>query len=695
MRTRVQLPQPGVETHKFSPDDFIVPPAAPQEMPPELEPFDHSIFADDVLVDETVPPQYLPVPLPGISDPVPLDELDNASYDDLPDFDGGDALSYYPGPDPDEEDNYFNDLSDDDEIPPGLEAPAWSEDELAGEFVPAAPVEVPWNLQPASVPEDPDFREFGEPLDESPVPDFNPGEHYEDRCEEAPVNPLHEGSFGNLFSQQSASGGQISAPSPDGAPAAPAPHSGNALPAPVTQPPARPEGDVLEELFGGPLRSPEDPKKLSKTAVVMISCLVGAAVIAILMVVLLGQLFLGGREPEDSFKEGSVVESAAEKSKGGASAAPVAGNEPALDEVPATIDPVAIIRDSIPDGGAATEAPALSIDERVQQIVNGTGSAPATGGSIIGQPSLDLVENAIDQFNTPTPVEIPGLADVAPAPATPPAPAAAAPPVSALDAAGSSLLGPAGQDPAGSAARSLGDTGKSANYNPAASFTAPGPDESPLLRVNDLIDAFLRAPDWQTRVKYTYQGDSLQPAIEDYYQKWPDTKIARYTQQLFQMEQSAELGGPYWVYLISTTDADQGFPLIIRVEDGNLKVDWEIYSEFNDRHFVRFRDGAMPRPSTFRVVIERVSDYYGTDREAFTNVKDYYVYQVNPPYGDLNEFSEYAFVKKDSEVAAELEKVVGLGDEPLAVILTLDEEAFAHGVKHFVISDYLTEGWLR
>jgi hypothetical protein len=690
VRTRVQLPQPGVETHKFSPDDFIVPTAAPQEMPPALDLFDPPAFQGMDPFEEKLQDHYSPGPLSGAADSIPLDALDDASYDDLPDFDVSEGHSYYPDPDADEEDNYLADFSGNDEVPPGLEAPAWSDEELTGELTSAAPVEVPWNRQPASIPDDIDFREFKAPASPSPAPGLKTGKPYEDRYDEVPLNPLHEGTFGKLFSQQPGAAGEV--------PTLPAQPAASALPAPVTQGPVQPEGDVLEELFSGSLRSPEDPKKLSKTAVVMISCLVGAAVIAILMVVLLGQLFLGGREPDDSFKEGSVVESAAEKSKGEANAAPVTGSEPALDEVPAFIDPVAITRDAVADGAAAAEAPALSIDERVQRIVNGTGAAPGPSGSVIGQPSLDLVDNAIDQFNTPTPVEIPGLADVAPAPATPPAPAPApaAPPVSALDAAGSSLPGPAGQDPAASsAARSLGDTGKSANYNPPASFTAPGPNESPLLRVNDLIDAFLRAPDWQTRVKYTYRGDSLQPAIEDYYKKWPDTRIDRYSQQLFQMEQSTELGGPYWVYLISTSDVDQGFPLIIRVEDGNLKVDWEIYSEFNDRHFVRFRDGTMPRPSTFRVVIERVSDYYGTDREAFTNVKDYYVYQVNPPYGDLNEFSEYAFVKKDSEVAAELEKVVGLGDEPLAVIVTLDEKDFEHGVKHFVITDYLTEGWFR
>lgn len=713
VRTRVQLPQPGVETHKFSPDDFIVPSARPQEappvyqepvleIPPALDPFDPSDFADVAVLEATAPRQYLPIPLPGASDPIPLDELDDASYDDLPDLDGSEEIAYYPAPDPDEDDGYFADLSEADEIPPGLEVPAWSEEELASEFVPADPVEVPWNLQPTAVPDDVDFREVEAPA-ATQMPelltrsDDRRESLNEERYDEVPVNPLHEGSFGKLFLQQQAAAG--AAPAPPGmasAPApAPAPRAIDPLPAPVSQTPDQPEGDVLDELFGASLRRADDSKKLSKTAVVMISCLVGAAVIAVLMVVLLGQLFLGGRQPEDAYKEGSVVETDGGGSKGKASSAPVELDEAPMGEAPASIDPVAVLRET-DSGSAAAEAPALSLDERVQQIVNGTDAPPATGGSVIGQPSLDLVDEAITRFDTPTSLA-PAVAAATAAVGT--AAAATSPSVapgsSAVEAADPAMQGPAGLETADPASRSLGNTGKSANYNPPASFAAPGPSDSPLLRINDVIDAFLRAPDWQTRTRYAYQGDSLQPAIEDYYKKWPDNKIDRYSLQLFQMEQSAELGGPYWVYLVSTSDADQGFPLIIRVEDGNLKVDWQIYSEFYDRHFVRFRDGTMPRPETFRVVIERVSDYYGTDREAFTDVGDYYVYQVSPPYGDLNEFSEYAFVKKDTELAKKLEGVVGLGDEPLAVIVTLDEKPFGHGVKHFVITEYLTEGWFR
>ena len=166
------------------------------------------------------------------------------------------------------------------------------------------------------------------------------------------------------------------------------------------------------------------------------------------------------------------------------------------------------------------------------------------------------------------------------------------------------------------------------------------------------------------------------------------------------MESSENNGGPFWVYFISTGDDNSRFPLFIRAEDGILKVDWEIFSEFFDAHFVRFLAGDIPSPHTFRVVIKRVSDYYGPDRETFPDLDQYYVYKVEPPYGGEHEFSSYAFVRKDDPIAARLEEVVGLNDDPLAfiplaVIVTMESKPFAHGINHYVITDFLTEGWFR
>ncbi|MEX2577594.1 MAG: hypothetical protein WD342_00940 [Verrucomicrobiales bacterium] len=359
-----------------------------------------------------------------------------------------------------------------------------------------------------------------------------------------------------------------------------------------------------------------------------------------------------------------------------------ASEEQASEEQPEPESAPSVGRES-----AADEPEALSFDERVQRIVNGHGLNPDASSPVDepfpavaavpvetsftageDQPSLGLAEDpgsmASEPANVPESNESTSLSDDA-----------------------GSTSHPTTESP--------NRPRKIENYNPPDSFDAPGPNDGALGRTHDVIDAFLRAPDWKARAKYAYQNESLAPAMEEYYKKWPDDGLDRYSLQLFRVEDDSSLGGPYWVYLVSTSDQDPGFPLIIRVEDGKLKVDWEIHAEFFDQHFVKFQEGAIAAPHTFRLVIERMSDYYGSDREAFSGLEDYYVYQINPPYGNLNEFSQYAFVKKDSEVARQLEKVVGLGEDPLAVILTLDYETFPHGERHLVVTDYVTEGWFR
>lgn len=234
---------------------------------------------------------------------------------------------------------------------------------------------------------------------------------------------------------------------------------------------------------------------------------------------------------------------------------------------------------------------------------------------------------------------------------------------------------------------------KDPNYNPPDSFPAPSTNDTSLGKTHDLIDAFLRAPDAATRAKYTYHGDSLRPTIEDYYKKWPYRQIGRYSAQFFQLESDPELRGPFWVFIISTAGDDSSFPFIIREEGGNLKADWEIFSEFYDRHYIPFRDAAMPEPGTFRMVIERFTDYYGKDRAEFKDLDDYTIYQVNVPYGGEDEFNSYAFAKKGSEVQKALDKIVQLGEDPLAVMITLEKKTFPHGEKHYVITKLVSEGW--
>lgn len=456
-------------------------------------------------------------------------------------------------------------------------------------------------------------------------------------------------------------------------------------------PDSRQDTDVISDLFGASSKNGEGP---SKAKVVMISTIGAVAIIATIVMIFaikaLGGLNPGSSSEEEITPPPPAISEARPEPPSGSQTSPAELATFNGDKTPKTIETSAVESDGntanqvstppvkeepkIEIGGsgnpqtsvAESEQPALSFDERVQNIVNGTG-----GGSGASKPeklsAADMVDSAVGQFSTEVGEQASGIV----------------PPPNLIEPDVQALVGAAESD----------ETVK--NYNPPESFSAPGPNDAPLGKTHDLLDAYLRAPDWESRIKYTFHGESMRPAIEEYYQKWPDVRIGRFSLQLFQMEQDPDLGGPYWVYLVSQSDEDQGYPVIIREEKGLLKLDWEIYSEFNDRHFVKFQEGSIASPHTLRVVIERVSDYYGLDRDGFKDLDDHYVYQINPPYGDLNEFSDYAFVRKDSPVAAELEEVVGLNDEPLAVIVTLEQQMFSHGVEHLVIKDYVTEGWFR
>lgn len=686
--TRVQLPQPGAETESFSPDDFIVPASADTTEEVAQPPLQQQV--EETPVEEFAAPAYgTPEEFPP-SGGVPLDEIDVPGENEATQLEGEPDFSQGTGE--------YVPL----ELPPMQEAaqpvatPEWSDDSQPGQnFIAEA----------ASAQE----RENPVLVNSAAAP-----------VAEGQAGGLSEGSMENMLSPQpsvpdsgvpEAPGGASQENSPESAPGMteiPAQTVPQAESRHAQTEPVKSERDVLDEMFGG---APSE-KGTSKSTVVMLSILGATALIAI-VVVAVGIKMLGGFSPQHGMEEPPAAPAAARSQTGadvngassgtsGAAAIP----EPSIDDAPAVIDPVAQPRAEEAQSSASTvtlpgamdqpvrivdasasqpagqnsgagtsgpsDPPALSIDERVQQIMDGDGvgqDALVIGGA--GTAPADPIESALQDFGSNVEQQARDTID-------------------SLSNDVTAKLG--GEKPGGEQAAAA----TSKNYNPPASFPAPaeGSDDR-LGETHNLLDAFLRAPDWETRLKYVYRGESLRPAMEEYYKKYEMKSYDRFSKQLFQFEADKELGGPYWVYLISTQDDDQGYPLIIRVEDGLLKVDWEIYAEFEDRHFVKFQRGSIASPATVRLVVERVSDYYGSDRDGFENLDDYYVYQVNPPYGDLNEFSDYAFVKADSEIAKELDKVVGLGDQPLAVIVTLSQEAFSHGVKHLVITDYVTEGWFR
>lgn len=623
---------------------------------------------------------YRSIPIPPASEPRSLDDLEGGT--EWEDLEEGNPLlesGFDPYADSFDGEAWTDEGADRDHGVPRIGAEV-EEEPGRDELVAAAPEEEAINLAAHLPRHETDMVSIGAAEGSFPVPPA-------DDTEDVPGNPLHEGSFGRLFAQQAPPEHRVPGPLGGEYEEAPAASSASLRDSE--------EGDILDELFSSSAtRAPGEPRRLSKTAILLISTFVGVVIFTIIAVVVAVNVFGGGWSISGSDQGGEEPPLASggddtQVVKPVGASLPPTIQDPGIGDAPAVIDQPAVSRGAEGAGGAVSgpgtgvpsDPPAVAFDEKVQRAVNGN-----SGASVIGSPSLDLVDRPVTDFS----------------PVSPSFPGGNGAPGTAENEGG----GPASSEPVaavGNAADAAEPEARSVdpamkadpNYHPPESFAAPTAEDGPLGKTRDLIDAFLRAPDWETRVKYAYHGDSLQPAIADYYQKWPYRPFPRYSLQLYQLETDTSLGGPYWVFIVSTSDTEEGFPLIVRTENGLLKVDWEIFAEFYDQHFLRFRDGLMPPPATFRVIIERFSDYFGSDKEAFTDLKDHLVYQVNPPYGDLNEFSEYVFVKKDTEIAKKLEGLVRLGDEPLAVVVTIDQKAFEHGVKHFVVTDLITEGWFR
>ncbi len=680
-RTRVFLPQPGSSSDPTRPEDFLVSPAPPTkaELPPPMvaeppalpEPEEGMPTLEDFedLAQIELPASeshFTSIPLPPEMAPIPLDDLE---------------VENHPMEEPE----------------PGLQAeePEPGTEEPLDEFEPESldlfdlpewqPTEAPAPPTPSADPR-PATENASAPL-QNPVVDTAPRRPStdEDLFDVPSPHPLHEGSFGKLFAQQATEETAASTPPATSPPAGPPPMPPSALI------PSRAERDEsFERMFGDGERTSGS----KATLIAMIAAIVIVAIVATVGVIVIVNSFGGGfSTAEDYAKDPDAKEEPAKKPSVSMPRIPTSSetaDAPDLssDEPPAAIiDAPAISRDEAARP-APGDTPALSFDEKASEAVNGT-----RGGSVIGAPGLDLIDPPATDFSgavrPAAPAGTPSQPSQVPEPETKVAPGASTTPPGEA---------PGGAFPAEPATpRTASPMAKSdPNYNPPDSFAAPSADDkSTLGKTHDVIDAFLRAPDAATRVKYTFNGDSLRPAIEDYHKKWPYHRFDRYSLQLYQIETDTSLGGPYWVFIVSTSDSEEGFPLIVRTENGLLKIDWEIFAEFFDRHFLRFRDGTMTPPATFRLIIERFSDYYGSDRDAFTDLGDHYIYQVNPPYGDLNEFSEFVFVKKDSDIAKKLDSLVKLGDDPLAVVVKLDQKPFAHGVKHIVITELVTEGWFR
>ena len=156
------------------------------------------------------------------------------------------------------------------------------------------------------------------------------------------------------------------------------------------------------------------------------------------------------------------------------------------------------------------------------------------------------------------------------------------------------------------------------------------------------------------------------------------------------MERSRSDNTLFYVFFFITNQMPDGYPLILRTEDGKLKVDWEIFAEFNDQHFKYFVEGESSDPHPLRIMIKRAS-YWGPDKDKFTELNDYLCFGISAP--PFPEEGKFAFVKKGSPLADKLEQSLPWGKPPVSGIVEFEKVKLAHGNEHLMIKSIVTDGW--
>ena len=214
----------------------------------------------------------------------------------------------------------------------------------------------------------------------------------------------------------------------------------------------------------------------------------------------------------------------------------------------------------------------------------------------------------------------------------------------------------------------------------------PVDDGSILTPVRSALETFLERPSWVERLPLIYQAETLSSEIANYYTTHPDGPITEYGAEFYIMDENPEVGNPFYVFNVSTRNPNEWYPIVIRKTDKGFKIDWRIFSEFEDRHFHAYLNSPETTAKDFRLILKR-TDYWGSDRK---QMEGFECYMLMPPYASSG---PYAFVAKDSEIGRQLAQMVPWGAEPLAAIVNVSRKRFEHGQEHFTVNKVVTDGW--
>lgn len=239
----------------------------------------------------------------------------------------------------------------------------------------------------------------------------------------------------------------------------------------------------------------------------------------------------------------------------------------------------------------------------------------------------------------------------------------------------------------------------SGNESPVEPQTGPVDDEVSLLKANQneileparmTIRGFLEGENWEARLPYIYQGEDMRAEVESYYANHVDLPFLDYRLDYFHTEPQPG-GRKVYVFFLTFSNQQDGFPVIVVEEDQKLGMDWDLFVEFKDRHFQKFIEERDQTSRAFRVVIQRVT-YWESDRDQIPDVENLICYKIDPPYPG---FTRYAFVAKDSDAGRRMVEQLSWQEDPLAGEVQLRWDEFENGRPYLTVDQLVSRSWVR
>ncbi|MEM9081617.1 MAG: hypothetical protein AAGC74_13095 [Verrucomicrobiota bacterium] len=202
----------------------------------------------------------------------------------------------------------------------------------------------------------------------------------------------------------------------------------------------------------------------------------------------------------------------------------------------------------------------------------------------------------------------------------------------------------------------------------------------------EALNAFLAAPTWNTRIHHSLHPERVGVLMKKYYLSNPDEPIIPTSIRYQHSETDEATDTTFYVFHLTTEQAEAGFPVAIEETEYGYKVDWEAFVEFKDNLFQQFAQNPQPGTSGQFHVIVRKTHYFDKD---FPEIENLTPYRIDPPIPDQD---KTAFVNNATPVGNEIGSKVDWGS-PFTPLIELTWRESEAGTAYLEITKIIFENW--